>query len=279
MYHTPKHTRTQDASTPDGWWYDGGGLARSVRLVAANPLHIAPWGVYLPSAVAEGSTRAAHLGHEEGEDEEARKYDLAADAVMNAQVTVTNDGAAPATFTVQVVVTGPALGVGRAEATARSPAPVTLAAGATETFALPVALPGVALWSPRRPHLLQAAVQLLDATTAAGALLDEVKEMTGVRTLRFDAAQGFFLNGVPTKIQGMCNHQVRATGAVLLCAHDRTCTSNCCRASTRETGLCRDGHRGAALPAGLPGLAHGRDGRQRLADGAQPAGARAAGRD
>jgi hypothetical protein len=32
---------------------------------------------------------------------------------------------------------------------------------------------------------------------------------TGIRTLRFDAAKGFFLNEEPVKIQGMCNHQVR----------------------------------------------------------------------
>lgn len=177
--------------------------------MAANPLHIAPWGAYLPSSITEGSIRAAHWGHDGNEDEEARAHDLVADAVLNAQVTVTNDGSAPAAFTLQVIVTGRGLGVGRAEATARSPAPLTLAASATGTFALPVALPGVALWSPRRPHLLQVAVQLWDATTKAEMLLDEVKEMTGVRSVRFDAARGFFLNGVPTKIKGMCNHQVR----------------------------------------------------------------------
>lgn len=207
--------RKQDASAPDGWWYDGGGLSRAVRLVAANPLHIAPWGAYLPSSIAEGSIRAAHRGHDESEDEEARAHDLVADAVLNALVTVTNDGSGPATFTLQVVVTGPGLGVGRAEATARSPAPLTLAAGVTGAFALPVALPGVALWSPRHPYLLQVAVQLWDATTKAEVLLDAVKEMTGVRSVRFDAARGLFLNGVPTKIKGMCNHQVR--DRVLVC--------------------------------------------------------------
>jgi beta-galactosidase len=212
----PPTNKQQDASVPDGWWYDGGGIYRSIRLVAANALHITPWGAYLPSIVKEGSIREARPTPEEegdeGEKEEAR-HDLVADATLMSQVTVTNDGPSPATVALRIVVTGPALGAGQAEATARTPAPLTLGPGATETVALPVDLPGVALWSIHRPQLFQVSVQLWAQQQQEGqdgqgeTLVDEVKEMTGVRTLRFDADRGFFLNGVPTKIQGMCNHQ------------------------------------------------------------------------
>jgi beta-galactosidase len=40
-----------DATAPDGWWYDGGGIYRHVSLHSADPLHVAPWGVYLPAVV------------------------------------------------------------------------------------------------------------------------------------------------------------------------------------------------------------------------------------
>ena len=41
-----------DATKPDGWWYDGGGLYRHVRLVVVPVVHIAlHGGVYAPSAV------------------------------------------------------------------------------------------------------------------------------------------------------------------------------------------------------------------------------------
>lgn len=197
---------------PDGWWYDGGGIYRSIHLHATQPVHVVPWGVYLPSSVKEGSIRAAFDEDDAAEAGARRQHDLVGDAVLNAQVTVVNDGPAPATFAVHVMVAGPGLGFGP-EAVARSPAPFTLAPGATGTFTVPVELPGVSLWSVQYPHLLQVTVQLWDETPGAPpALLDQVAETTGVRTLRFDPQQGFFLNGVPTKIQGMCNHQVREYG-------------------------------------------------------------------
>jgi len=44
----------------------------------------------------------------------------------------------------------------------------------------------------------------------AGKAQDEVSLNTGFRTIRFDAAQGFFLNGVHVKLQGVCIHQDHA---------------------------------------------------------------------
>ena len=41
-----------DATQPDGWWYDGGGIYRHVRLAVVPAMHLArPGGVYLPSRV------------------------------------------------------------------------------------------------------------------------------------------------------------------------------------------------------------------------------------
>ena len=31
----------------EGWWYEGGGIYRHVRLTVANPVHIEPWGVFV----------------------------------------------------------------------------------------------------------------------------------------------------------------------------------------------------------------------------------------
>ena len=40
-----------------------------------------------------------------------------------------------------------------------------------------------------------------------GKPLTAVETPFGIRTIRFDAAKGFFLNGKSVKIQGVCNHQ------------------------------------------------------------------------
>ena len=40
-----------------------------------------------------------------------------------------------------------------------------------------------------------------------GRTVDTTETPFGIRTIRFDAEKGFFLNGKPVKIQGTCNHQ------------------------------------------------------------------------
>ena len=42
------------------------------------------------------------------------------------------------------------------------------------------------------------------------SVLDETVTPAGFRTLRFDAATGFYLNDKPLKIQGVCVHQDHA---------------------------------------------------------------------
>jgi beta-galactosidase len=43
-----------------------------------------------------------------------------------------------------------------------------------------------------------------------GTATDECATTFGIRTIRFDADEGFFLNGKPVKIKGTCNHQDHA---------------------------------------------------------------------
>ena len=66
------------------------------------------------------------------------------------------------------------------------------------------------LWSPETPHLYTLETTL----TYAGTPVDAVRTRFGVRTLRFDPHQGFFLNGRRRKFKGVClNHDLGALGA------------------------------------------------------------------
>src|SRR5204862_2756656 len=56
------------------------------------------------------------------------------------------------------------------------------------------------------PHLYQLGTRI---ETAKGTS-DRYETPFGIRTVRFDAAKGFFLNGKSVKIKGMCNHQDHA---------------------------------------------------------------------
>jgi len=60
------------------------------------------------------------------------------------------------------------------------------------------------LWSPDQPYLYQLVTQLLDSK---GQVLDEQKTTVGFRYFRFDAKEGFFLNGKSYKLIGASRHQ------------------------------------------------------------------------
>ena len=89
---------------------------------------------------------------------------------------------------------------------ARQQTRLLLPAGKTQAFEQ--AFRGVRrprLWSPADPYLYR----VVSTVEAAGAqpVLDEASNSVGFRWFRFDAAQGFFLNGQPLKLVGACRHQ------------------------------------------------------------------------
>ena len=68
------------------------------------------------------------------------------------------------------------------------------------------------LWSPEKPRLYK----LVTTLTSGGAVVDHTETEFGIRTVAFDAAKGFLLNGAPYVIKGACNHQDHAgVGAAL----------------------------------------------------------------
>ncbi|CAJ1342151.1 unnamed protein product [Effrenium voratum] len=56
-----------DATSPDGWWYDGGGIYRHVWLTSVAPVHIAPFGLYTPAVVVGKIDRTEGLEHADAE--------------------------------------------------------------------------------------------------------------------------------------------------------------------------------------------------------------------
>jgi beta-galactosidase len=61
------------------------------------------------------------------------------------------------------------------------------------------------LWSPDRPYLYRIITTIIDAKSKS--VLDEVSNPLGFRWFKFDAENGFFLNGKPLKIIGTSRHQ------------------------------------------------------------------------
>lgn len=155
-------------------WYSGAGLYRHVRLVKTDPVHVAHWGTFVTTPVAESGKGVVDIvTRVNNESGEPRQVELLTEIVACA---------APS----------------KVLATARTGLSVAGSAACKQTLTLE----GPGLWSPESPVLYKAISKVY-----AGAVLRDVYETPfGFRTLRFDKDQGFFLNGVRTPIKGVCNH-------------------------------------------------------------------------
>ncbi len=74
------------------------------------------------------------------------------------------------------------------------------ATGNSVTAQLKIATPH--LWNIGAPYLYKVAIQVKNGNK----VVDETETIFGIRTFKFDAAEGFFLNGKSIKINGVCNH-------------------------------------------------------------------------
>jgi beta-galactosidase/beta-glucuronidase len=71
------------------------------------------------------------------------------------------------------------------------------------------------LWSEKTPELYECRVTL----TENNAIVDEVTEKFGIRTLSYNAKEGFRVNGIETKLRGSCIHH--DNGILGACAYDK----------------------------------------------------------
>src|SRR5690606_8713123 len=68
------------------------------------------------------------------------------------------------------------------------------------------------LWSPEHPNMYSIQTKIYDGST----LLDTYESPLGIRKFRFDAKEGFFLNGEHMKLYGVClHHDLGALGAAI----------------------------------------------------------------
>ncbi|HEV2473941.1 MAG TPA: beta-galactosidase, partial [Chthonomonadales bacterium] len=164
-----------DPRMGEGWWYEGGGIYRHVWLNESDPLHVAPWGVYVAST--PDSTGQAHL---------------------SIQTHVLNQESTGATYRVVSEVRDSANHKVASVSTVRSLGP-----DGQESVTQAMDFGNARLWSLEDPYLYK----LVTSVIVSGRTVDSVITPFGVRTIRFDAQQGFFLNGKHVKLKGACNHQ------------------------------------------------------------------------
>jgi beta-galactosidase len=167
-----------DATQGEGWFYEGAGIYRHVWLVKTHPVHVAQWGTYVSCEARPGA------------------------ATVNITTEVDNESdTEQACRILSTIVDSTSKVVGSAAL-----APVAIPARSRREFKQQMVVDNPVLWSIEHPHLYR----LDTAIEASGATVDRYETRFGMRTIRFDPEEGFFLNGKPVKIKGTCNHQDHA---------------------------------------------------------------------
>ena len=174
--------RLDHSDIADSRWYTGSGIYRHVWLTITQPIHVAHWGTYVRTPVIRD-----------------------AEALVSIETAVINETGAVAPVRVRTIIQDAA---GREVASMTDEQQVP--AGQSRTFAQQGRVEKPLLWSTDRPSLYTALTEVY----AGGTLSDEYRTPFGIRSLRFDAAAGFFLNGKPMKFKGVClHHDLGALGA------------------------------------------------------------------
>ena len=162
-------------------WYPGAGIYRNVWLEKTAPVHVAHWGTYVTTPEVS-----------------------AASATVKIRTTVENDldSNAVAFIRTQIYALGSnGQKTGKALAAAGK-ASLNLAPDASSNHETTLSLKNPKLWSAANPNRYLAVTEI----ERNGKIVDSYETPFGVRTLKFDAERGFFLNGERLYLQGVCQH-------------------------------------------------------------------------
>lgn len=166
--------RVEHEDISDSRWFTGSGMTRTVHVSVEDPLRFAGDGVVFDvrTACADSAKMAVRCTLVNGRQTEE-------DCTLRVRLLDKN-------------------GVTKSEYFAA----VKLAAGQTADTAVELVMTDPKLWSPETPYLY---TLLCELETPAGVAAER-RVPVGLRTFRFDAGHGFFLNGQSRKLKGVCIH-------------------------------------------------------------------------
>lgn len=169
-----------DGLSEEGWWYEGAGIYRHVKLYAKPPIHIAHNGLWVNPILKQNSDNDWTVEIET----EIENSDYFGEDIELCVKIEDSDGKPVASGNVG----------GGCEENSVS----------VLKCALPIVNPK--RWDIDAPNLYRAVVELY----RAGTLIDRDETQFGFRTIEADAEKGFFLNGRHVLLKGTCNHQDHA---------------------------------------------------------------------
>ncbi|MFJ6673114.1 glycoside hydrolase family 2 TIM barrel-domain containing protein [Actinosynnema sp. NPDC091369] len=167
---------------PSSRWYSGSGINRHVDLVVTDRVHVARHGTFVTTPNVEHEVSSHY-------------------ATAHVRTDVVNDRAA------EDVAVRYRIKDADGRIVARHHTPVT-----GSTVESDIRVPDPTLWSMANPHLYTLETEV----TVAGRRVDATSTRFGFRWVRFDADEGFFVNGEHHKIQGVdLHHDQGALGSAV----------------------------------------------------------------
>ncbi|HJX66283.1 MAG TPA: glycoside hydrolase family 2 TIM barrel-domain containing protein, partial [Polyangia bacterium] len=155
-------------------WYSGTGIYRHVWLIATDKVYVRNWGTAVTTPTA-----------------------AVAQSQISVQTDVVNELTTDQTRTLETVIydeTGSEL--------TKASTPITVAASSTVTTTQSLTLSSCKLWSTSTPVRYYAYSRLLNNA----ALADDYVTPFGIREIKYTAGSGLTINGVATKMKGVCLH-------------------------------------------------------------------------
>ncbi len=155
-------------------WYSGSGIYRHVWLQVVSPVHAETWGTFVTTPQVSAN-----------------------EALVNLKTKIINERKESSKIKlVTKVFDKTSLEIAKAETS------FTIEAGKSNIFNQEIKINNPLLWAPDSPDLYKSVTEIYENDI----ITDRTETIFGIRTLSFDAVNGFRLNGKALKLKGGCVH-------------------------------------------------------------------------
>jgi beta-galactosidase len=159
---------------PNSRWYSGSGIYRNVWLTKAHPLHVDRFGSFITTPAINDQVASVQV------QTRVRSFLANKQSFSLATTIYTAAGKKTDSVNTNYVVDSDTAVILQQNLQVNNPE----------------------LWSTDNPRLYKA----VSTIRIDGKITDRYETSFGIRYFKFDAAEGFLLNGKPLKINGVCNH-------------------------------------------------------------------------
>ncbi len=161
---------------PSSRWYSGSGIYRNVNLTVTDPVHVSNYGTYITTPDIKSGNGTVKI-----------------------KTNIQNDTSENATVTVKQTVFDAS---NDSEVISGTSEEFTVNGNSTSENTITVNVPSLKLWSPDSPNMYYVRTEVIKD----GQTIDTYDADFGFRYTEFNQEKGFVLNGVPTKLKGVCMH-------------------------------------------------------------------------